>query len=483
MGKRFTTKQDSSILNTIDCFLIPFIAFAGIATRFWLQAWPNYVTFDEVHFGGFTNGYIKQEYFFDIHPPLAKLLIAFIAYLGGYKGDIDFDELYAQQYPSPDFVTLRFTPELFSSLVPVLLYISMRIIKFPIFPSLIPSIFILFDTSMIAEGRFILTDGILHFFVSLHILALFYSLKKPSFFNQFMAGITLGCACSCKNTAWGLPVLDGVINIYIVLKIYKFKIAERFDDILLSILVRGIILLSMLLLIYYFCFVIHIVCLPYHGEGSDFLDRKVRKTVLNKSDTLTPLSTRLNSPSMFYRVISLNSIMHQSNMNIQSFHPYQSTPQSWPLLTSCYVAFIVLPENREVICLGNLFVYYPSFLAVLFLTVCFYLDWRYFMIVFGYFVHYLPFFLIPRCMFNYHYQIPLIFSAMAAGMVVDMVRWKKVKIFVVLGLVVAAFVGFLIWQPFVYGTHCSNPRKRILTRNWSFGDKGHRALAALHQDD
>jgi dolichyl-phosphate-mannose-protein mannosyltransferase len=37
--------------------------------------------FDESHFGGFTERYLKHEYFFDIHPPMAKLTIAL--YVGG----------------------------------------------------------------------------------------------------------------------------------------------------------------------------------------------------------------------------------------------------------------------------------------------------------------------------------------------------------------------------------------------------------------
>jgi dolichyl-phosphate-mannose--protein O-mannosyl transferase len=38
-----------------------------------------------VHFGKFIGGYISGHYFFDIHPPFGKLLIALVAYLGGYR--------------------------------------------------------------------------------------------------------------------------------------------------------------------------------------------------------------------------------------------------------------------------------------------------------------------------------------------------------------------------------------------------------------
>ena len=48
----------------------------GLFTRYYSLLWPRQVVFDEVHFGKFVNGYITGRYFFDIHPPLGKQLIA-----------------------------------------------------------------------------------------------------------------------------------------------------------------------------------------------------------------------------------------------------------------------------------------------------------------------------------------------------------------------------------------------------------------------
>jgi dolichyl-phosphate-mannose-protein mannosyltransferase len=50
-------------------------------------------SFDEVHFGGFARKYIRQTFFMDVHPPLAKLLIALAAKIGGFKGDFDFKDI------------------------------------------------------------------------------------------------------------------------------------------------------------------------------------------------------------------------------------------------------------------------------------------------------------------------------------------------------------------------------------------------------
>jgi dolichyl-phosphate-mannose--protein O-mannosyl transferase len=41
-----------------------------------------------------ANGrYIKGKFFMDVHPPLAKLLIALTAWLAGFDGEFDFKEI------------------------------------------------------------------------------------------------------------------------------------------------------------------------------------------------------------------------------------------------------------------------------------------------------------------------------------------------------------------------------------------------------
>jgi dolichyl-phosphate-mannose--protein O-mannosyl transferase len=49
--------------------------------------------FDEVHFGKFASKYIKTQYFVDVHPPLAKLLITLAAFVFGYDGQFDFKDI------------------------------------------------------------------------------------------------------------------------------------------------------------------------------------------------------------------------------------------------------------------------------------------------------------------------------------------------------------------------------------------------------
>ena len=477
-------KNESCIFNTADCFIISILALLSVATRFWLQAWPDFVVFDEVHFGEFTNCYLKREYFFDIHPPLAKLIIAGISKLSGYKGEINFE--FDCKFDSTYYVTLRMIPELFSSFVPSLIYATMRLMNFNYFPSLVSSCFVLFETSLICESRFLLTDGILHFFVILHMMTLLYSIRFPSFFNFFINGLTLGAACSCKVTAWGLPFVDAIFNIYSILKIYEFRLKKNLENIIYEIVYRGFFLYILLIGFYFTSFAIHIIILSNDGPGSAFLEKSIANTLSKtsyNSDTINeieksnlinsvePKNLLLNGPSFFYRIISLNLEMHFANMKIDSFHSYESSPISWPLLTSCCVVFSL---NPDIYCIGNVFVYYFSFVAILILFSCSFLRWQFFAITFSYIIHYLPFFFVSRCMFLYHYQIPLMFATMAAGASLSLIKHKKIQIMLSIILIVFSIIGFLLWSPFVYGTYCENLNKRIWTDNWFFGDKSHR---------
>lgn len=70
--------------------MLVLVVILAVFVRMYKLGQPTSVVFDEVHFGGFASKYVKQRFFMDVHPPLAKLMIAFVAWLAGFKGSFDF---------------------------------------------------------------------------------------------------------------------------------------------------------------------------------------------------------------------------------------------------------------------------------------------------------------------------------------------------------------------------------------------------------
>ena len=92
----------------------------GLVTRFVMLNYPRQVVFDEYHFGKFVSGYVTGQYFFDIHPPLGKLLIAAAAWCSGYDGRQPFAKIGEDILPEVDLFWLRAVPATFgSALVPL----------------------------------------------------------------------------------------------------------------------------------------------------------------------------------------------------------------------------------------------------------------------------------------------------------------------------------------------------------------------------
>ena len=141
-------------------YLYPVILIiAGLITRFLFIWHPKQVVFDEVHFGKFINGYLTGNYYFDIHPPLGKLIVTFGAIIGGFNPEFGFGRI-SENYPDYSFIFLRLFPNLFGALLPVSVYYFVLSIKGSRVCGLLAGLAIVFENAILTQSHFILLDSI-----------------------------------------------------------------------------------------------------------------------------------------------------------------------------------------------------------------------------------------------------------------------------------------------------------------------------------
>ena len=82
---------------------------------------------DSRSFGGFATKYIKGKFFMDVHPPLAKMLIALTGWLAGFNGGFDFKEI-GKDYlePGVPYVAMRAFPAICGVLLAPTMFLLLK---------------------------------------------------------------------------------------------------------------------------------------------------------------------------------------------------------------------------------------------------------------------------------------------------------------------------------------------------------------------
>jgi dolichyl-phosphate-mannose--protein O-mannosyl transferase len=133
---------------------------------------------------------------------------------------------------------------------------------------------------------------------------------------------------------------------------------------------------------------------------------------------------------MFQRIRGLIKFMHSSNMRMTAEHEASSRWWEWPLVLMQSITYF---NNRYSLVLHpSPFVWYPAAVGPLLLLgvaafgycagnaeLCNLAIWP-----IGYFASWLPFALIPRVIFVYHYLIPLIFGVFSFAVAIDVLLKK-----------------------------------------------------------
>ncbi|EAY04373.1 Dolichyl-phosphate-mannose-protein mannosyltransferase, putative [Trichomonas vaginalis G3] len=471
---------DSKIaLDWRDLLMMIILAMCGYYARLYNVQYPSNIIFDECHFGNFTNGYITRNFFYDIHPPFAKLQFALFDWLQEYDGSIVFGGGEDRSYRNENYITLRMTCVMYSSLVPCTIYLAMRTALLSRVAAFTSGFLISVETSMIGEGKYIYTDGTLHFYTmfSMIIINLFLT-KEPRAKEWYIwmriASIFISFAFSIKNTALSLLIL---IMYTQAVEIVEFRTYKLDIKIIPEVIHRGWNIFWPSLAVHYAIWIIHFQVIPYGTSDTRDYEWLLYGLVDRKRGNETNMMRWVRRPPLLNRIFSSIATAYISNgINFEPHH-CMTRPQDWPLLRDKWIVYYSGWGEPSLYCCGNYFVYIMTFCGVVLSMLCFWSKKKFplaMRFIVGYWASYLPFYGVPRTMFLYHYHIPLMFAACCVGCSLDLLFEKRRfwKGFFSICIIFTAFVGYMILNPFVYGRKHANRDWRLLNRNWRDGKPG-----------
>ncbi|XP_062898791.1 protein O-mannosyl-transferase 2 isoform X4 [Mobula hypostoma] len=147
--------------------LLMLVTALSLLSRFHHLSEPQHVCWDETHFGKMGSYYINQTFFFDVHPPLGKMLIGLAGYLTGYDGTFPFKKP-GDKYEHHHYYGMRAVRNLCailgSCLVPFAYLIVLELTR-SLTAALVAAVVLIFDTGCITISQYILLDPILMFFI------------------------------------------------------------------------------------------------------------------------------------------------------------------------------------------------------------------------------------------------------------------------------------------------------------------------------
>ncbi|KAI9348286.1 Dolichyl-phosphate-mannose-protein mannosyltransferase-domain-containing protein [Zopfochytrium polystomum] len=192
--------------NNLYIWIIPSIlTILALWTRLYKISWSNIVVWDEAHFGKFATYYIRREFYFDVHPPLGKMLLGLAGILSRYNGSFLFDS--GHKYPdSVNYTGMRIFSALFGAFMVPLAYFTALQMKMSKQACILTAAMVLMDLATLTISRFILLDSMLLFFtaLSLYCLCVFrnYQQTAPLSTDWYIwlaaTGASIGAVSSVK---------------------------------------------------------------------------------------------------------------------------------------------------------------------------------------------------------------------------------------------------------------------------------------------
>lgn len=457
-------------------FIIAILALSGIVHIIYFGR-PLSVVFDEVFYGSFTSSYLQGNYLFDIHPPFVKLLFAFIGKIFNLdQFTVNWSSI-GNSVPT-EMIGLRLVPIIAGIILPLIIYFICRRLDFSKISSFVAGALISLENSLIVQSRYLLPDIIMLVFGFSGILFyLEYRKKIGAKYRNWLLAISTLCAGIALSIKWiGLTFVFLIIVMELVRLLYD-KVGVKPFLKQSSIFIAKYLFISTI--IYISLFVIHFSILKNSGQGDAFMSLEFRKDLIGSMESKNP---NLVSLSFWEKFTELNRVMFTSSSGMTATHSYSSKWYTWPIMHRTIFYWQdnnpITPDKRSYIyLLGNPFIYWLGTLSVLSLIILTIYNLIVkksinqnpiktkviIFLIIGYLANLLPYMLIGRVMFLYHYETALVFSILTIVFWIDFLKGKKI-IYVSAAILIIALSLFLYFSPFTYGLPITE--KQLNSRMW-----------------
>ena len=416
-------------------------------------SYPPVTLFDEVTYANYTIHIDNGIPFFDIHPPLARMLFGGIAHLSAFTIN-NIPEALAQSFGDFPYFLIRLFIAIIGILLPLIVYVIARKLDCTTMQAGLSALLVIFDNGLVVYSRIMLPDMLLIFF---NFTALLFALfatderhKKYRIFFILSCGIFLGFALSTKWTALGMWAVIG----------FLFLQRQTSRSLVVSFIIGTFVYLSI--------FTGYLFYLFPNGGPLDFPITSYSNLPDKSSFTLPP-HPRINE------VISVLLPLHRAMLNANTIPNISSItmdaprPYTWAMGRSIIQFWQSSDNAHHVIFSANAFSWTITFLALIVFLLLFLYDkskgrsWnlgkREQLLIFAYVANYLPFFFIGRTMYLYHYFTALIFLFLLFPLIApyiqkrmgDAVRDKYFAQFFGILVIVFCFISFFINFKTTYG--------------------------------
>ncbi|NWU66502.1 POMT2 transferase, partial [Pterocles burchelli] len=246
---------------------------------------------DETHFGKMGSYYVNRTFFFDVHPPLGKMLIGLAGYLSGYDGTFPFQKP-GDRYEQHNYVGMRGVRlyRLVSSCLALLRFsVQMLELSKSLPAALLTAFILIFDTGCITLSQYILLDPILMFFLMGAVLSM---VKCNSCANSpFSASWWFWLSLTGVNLAGAMGVK--FVGLFVVLLVGLNTIYDLWDllgNLSLSLVVFGkhllarvLCLILLPLVLYTAMFAVHFTVLNKSGPGDGFFSSAFQSRLIGNN--------------------------------------------------------------------------------------------------------------------------------------------------------------------------------------------------------